>query len=43
MAGFGVDIPLSKRLAARAGSDFQLFIDNGNTLKVLRLLGGLTF
>ena len=43
MAGFGIDIPLSAGVAVRAGSDFQLFIDNGSTLKTLRFLGGLTF
>jgi hypothetical protein len=43
MAGFGVDIPLSPGVAVRAGTDFQLFLDNGDTLKALRFLAGFTF
>ncbi len=43
IAGLGIDIPLVPGLAVRAGSDFQLFFDHGNTLKTLRFLGGVTF
>lgn len=43
MAGVGVDIRASERIAVRLGADFQLFRDEGENLKSLRLNAGLTF
>jgi opacity protein-like surface antigen len=43
MAGVGVDIHASKGVGVRLGADFQLFRDEGENLKSLRLNAGLTF
>ena len=43
MAGLGVDIHASKGVGVRLGADFQLFRDEGENLKALRLNAGLTF
>jgi hypothetical protein len=41
--GAGVDIPLGESVALRLGADFQIFFDEGENVKTLRLLAGLTF
>jgi len=43
MAGIGVDVGTSGSVAIRLGADFQLFRDEGENLKTLRLNAGLTF
>lgn len=43
MAGAGVDIMTSGSVALRLGADFQMFFDEGDNLKTLRLGVGLTF
>ena len=43
MAGIGVDVGTSGSIAIRLGADFQLFRDEGENLKALRLNAGLTF
>ena len=43
MAGGGVDLPAGGRLRVRLGADFQIFFDEGENLKTLRLNAGLTF
>ena len=43
MAGIGVDVGTSGSMAIRLGADFQLFRDDGENLKTLRLNAGLTF
>ena len=43
MAGIGVDVGTSGSMALRLGADFQLFRDDGENLKTLRLNAGLTF
>ncbi|MEO8199879.1 MAG: outer membrane beta-barrel protein [Gemmatimonadota bacterium] len=43
MAGTGADFPLTSSLFLRIGADFQLWIDDGDNLKVLRLVGGVSF
>jgi hypothetical protein len=43
MAGVGVDVGTSGSIAIRLGADFQLFRDQGENLKTLRLNAGLTF
>jgi hypothetical protein len=42
-AGGGIDIKAGERLAVRLGADFQIFFDEGENLKTLRLGVGLTF
>jgi hypothetical protein len=42
-AGAGIDIKASEGLAVRLGADFQIFFDEGENLKTLRLGVGLTF
>jgi hypothetical protein len=42
-AGGGVDVRVSEGLAVRLGADFQIFFDQGENLKTLRLGVGLTF
>jgi hypothetical protein len=42
-AGGGVDISVGERLAIRLGADFQIFFDQGENLKTLRLSAGFTF
>jgi hypothetical protein len=43
MAGVGVDIGTSGSVAIRLGADFQMFFDEGENVKTLRLNVGLTF
>jgi hypothetical protein len=43
MAGGGVDIKAGQRVAVRLGADFQIFWDQGENLRTLRLIAGLTF
>jgi hypothetical protein len=43
MAGVGVDIGTSGSVAIRLGADFQMFFDQGENIKLLRLNVGLTF
>jgi hypothetical protein len=43
MAGVGADLPATSSLFVRLGADFQLFVDEGNSLKVLRLIAGIAF
>jgi hypothetical protein len=42
-AGGGVDVGISESVALRLGADFQVFFDQGENLKTLRLGVGLTF
>jgi hypothetical protein len=42
-AGGGVDIPAGSRLFVRLGADFQIFFDEGENLKTLRLALGIGF
>jgi hypothetical protein len=42
-AGGGIDIKAGESLAIRLGADFQIFFDEGENLKTLRLGVGLTF
>jgi hypothetical protein len=42
-AGGGLDVRVSEGLAVRLGADFQIFFDQGENLKTLRLGVGLTF
>jgi hypothetical protein len=42
-AGGGVDIKAGDHVAVRLGADFQIFFDQGENLKTLRLGVGLTF
>jgi hypothetical protein len=43
MAGLGVDVPIGSSLFLRLGADFQIFFDDGENLKALRLNAGLSF
>lgn len=43
MTGGGVDMHLGGRTALRLGGDFQIFFDEGENVKTLRLAAGLTF
>jgi hypothetical protein len=43
MTGLGIDILLGRGFALRLGADFQMFWDDGETLKTLRFSGGFTF
>ena len=43
MGGLGVDIPAGESLSIRLGADFQIFFDEGENLKTLRLSVGLSF
>jgi len=43
MLGGGVDIPGGPTDFWRLGADFQIFFDNGENLKTLRLTAGFTF
>ena len=38
-----MDVKVSEGLALRLGADFQMFFDQGENLKTLRLGVGLTF
>jgi hypothetical protein len=42
-AGGGIDIKAGDRVSVRLGADFQMFFDEGENLKTLRLGVGLTF
>jgi hypothetical protein len=42
-AGLGIDIQAGDSLAIRVGSDFQVFFDEGENVKTLRVGIGLTF
>jgi hypothetical protein len=42
-AGAGVDLKTGDRVAVRLGADFQIFFDEGENLKTLRLGVGFTF
>ena len=42
-AGGGVDLQVAESVAIRLGADFQIFFDEGENLKTLRLGVGLTF
>jgi hypothetical protein len=42
-AGGGIDIKAGESLAIRLGADFQIFFDEGENFKTLRLGVGLTF
>ena len=42
-AGGGVDIKAGEKVSVRLGADFQIFFDQGENLKTLRLGVGLTF
>jgi hypothetical protein len=42
-AGGGVDIKAGDRVSVRLGADFQIFFDQGENVKTLRLGVGLTF
>ncbi len=43
MAGAGVDIPAGSRVYVRFGADFEIFFDEGENLKTLRLSAGFSF
>ncbi len=43
MTGGGVDIPLGPRAFFRIGADFQIFFDEGESLKTLRVTAGISF
>jgi hypothetical protein len=43
LAGGGVDVPAGERMAIRLGADYQMFFDQGDNVKVLRLSAGITF
>lgn len=43
MAGGGVDIPLGASASLRLGADFQIYFDEGENLKTLRLNAGISF
>lgn len=43
MSGLGVDIPAASNLYVRLGADFQIFFEQGEQLKTLRLAAGLSF
>lgn len=43
MAGAGVDVKSGQGVALRLGADFQIFFDEGENLKTLRLGIGVTF
>jgi opacity protein-like surface antigen len=43
LAGGGVDIQAGQEIAVRLEADFQVFFDDGENLKTLRLGVGLTF
>jgi hypothetical protein len=42
-AGGGIDIQAGDSVAVRLGADFQMFFDDGENVKALRLGVGLTF
>jgi hypothetical protein len=42
-AGGGVDIKAGEKVSVRLGADFQIFFDQGENLKTLRLGVGLSF
>lgn len=42
LAGFGLDVP-SGNIAVRLSADFEIFFDEGESLKALRLGVGITF
>ena len=43
MAGGGIDIPLGSSVFFRLGADFQIFFDEGENLKTLRVTAGFSF
>ena len=43
MAGLGYDLGTGGSVALRVGADFQMFFDDGDNFKTLRLVVGLTF
>jgi hypothetical protein len=43
MAGGGLDIGSAGRMRFRVGADFQIFFEEGENVKTLRLNAGLTF
>jgi hypothetical protein len=43
MAGLGVDVPIGSSVFLRLGADFQIFFEDGENLKALRLNAGLSF
>lgn len=43
MAGLGVDIGSGSSVAFRLGADFQIFFEDGENIKTLRLVAGVTF
>lgn len=43
MGGLGVDIPAGSRVFVRLGADFQVFFDQGENVKTLRLTAGISF
>ena len=42
-AGGGIDVKAGDRIAIRLGVDFQIFFDEGENIKTLRLGAGITF
>lgn len=42
-AGGGVDVMAGDRIAIRLGADFQIFFDEGENVKTLRLGAGISF
>ena len=43
MAGAGVDVSAGGSILLRLGADFQIFFDEGENIKTLRLSAGFTF
>jgi hypothetical protein len=41
--GGGLDLGLGESVALRLGADFQIFFDQGENVKTLRLMAGFTF
>jgi len=43
MTGLGVDLKVGESFSLRLAADYQMFFDEGDNLKTLRLSAGLTF
>ena len=43
MTGLGVDLVFTQGFALRLAADFQMFWDDGESLKTLRFSAGFTF
>lgn len=43
IAGLGVDVPISSKAFLRLGADYEMFFDEGQNVKSLRLSAGFSF